>query len=476
MSALMLVTCLAAMEATIVSTAIPRITSELSGIELVSWVYAIYMLTTAVATPIFGKLSDLFGRKLMIQIGIMIFILGSTLCGLANNMEQLILFRAIQGIGAGAAMPMTMTIIGDLYPEPKSRAKAQGWISAVWGVSGVLGPLVGGFLVDNLSWRYIFYLNIPFGLLSFVVLALTYHETKLTQKRVIDYAGAGLFSAGTIAFLYALLTGSQDQNWLDPTILSCFLIAICLLVLFWFVEKRFPEPLIPLELFQNRTVRLINGLTIAGGVMVISMVAYIPIWSQGVMMKNATEAGLVLTPMPVCWTFGSLIAGNLMGRLQGERIIQLGSICLIFASIGLFTLTSNSPEIQTYLSVGLVGFGMGLITPIQMVILQTATPPQKRGTAVALNTFLNTFSQTLGAALFGMIFNLVVQVQGKEESPIGENLSFETSNIPTEQLTLIRSILAEGVHAIFFVTCIVAIASFLFASMLAWKKKLTVDQ
>lgn len=171
MTALLLVTVLAAMEGTIVSTAIPRITSDLSGIELVSWVYAVYMLATAVSTPIYGKLADLFGRKKVILAGIILFLIGSALCGIAMSMEQLIFYRAIQGLGAGAVMPITMTIIGDLYAEAKERAKAQGWISAVWGVAGVLGPLAGGFLVDTLSWRYIFFLNIPFGLLAFFMLA-----------------------------------------------------------------------------------------------------------------------------------------------------------------------------------------------------------------------------------------------------------------------------------------------------------------
>lgn len=182
MIALMLVTSLAAMEGTIVSTATPRITSDLSGIELVSWVYAIYMLATAVSTPIYGKLADLFGRKRVLLVGIIIFLIGSILCGMAMNMTQLIIFRAFQGLGAGAVMPITMTIIGDLNKEAQVRVKAQGWISAVWGVSGVIGPLLGGFLVDTLSWRYIFFLNVPFGLLSLFMIMKYYKACVLINQ------------------------------------------------------------------------------------------------------------------------------------------------------------------------------------------------------------------------------------------------------------------------------------------------------
>lgn len=184
MIALMLVTSLAAMEGTIVSTATPRITSDLSGIELVSWVYAIYMLATAVSTPIYGKLADLFGRKRVLLVGIIIFLIGSILCGMAMNMTQLIIFRAFQGLGAGAVMPITMTIIGDLNKEAQARVKAQGWISAVWGVSGVIGPLLGGFLVDTLSWRYIFFLNVPFGLLSLFMI-VKYYKEQIQKKNDI---------------------------------------------------------------------------------------------------------------------------------------------------------------------------------------------------------------------------------------------------------------------------------------------------
>lgn len=450
----MLMTFLSAVEGTIVSTAVPRITSELSGVELVSWVYAIYMLATAVSTPIYGKLADLFGRKKVLLIGATIFLIGSTLCGLATTMEQLILFRALQGLGAGAVMPITMTIIGDLYSEAKDRAKAQGWMSAVWGVSGVIGPLVGGFLVDSLSWRYIFFINIPFGILACAMIAISYKESITPAKHHIDYPGAVIFSLSTIALLYALLTGSQHQNWGDITIISLLLFAIVAFIIFLLVEKKSPEPLIPLDLFSNRTVSIVNALTLIAGGMIISITMYLPIWTQGVLGKNATEAGLILMPIPVLWTVGAMLSGNLVGRLQTKQIILLGGSILSVSTFLLFTLSTHSHPALIYIAMGMFGLGMGLVTPIYMVTIQASVPANKRGTAVGLNTFINTFSQTLGSAVFGTIFNTMIHSAGEG-----------TVNLVTSEhgstATGSQEVLASSVHIIFSGTFILAVISLL---------------
>ncbi|MGG1661926.1 MDR family MFS transporter [Brevibacillus sp. NRS-1366] len=468
MMALMLSTFLAAMEGTIVSTAVPRITSDLAGFEQVSWVYAIYMLATAVSAPIYGKLADLFGRKNVLLTGIGIFLLGSTLCGVALSMEQLIVYRAIQGLGAGAVMPITMTIIGDLYTEQTARAKAQGWISAVWGLSGVAGPLVGGFLVDTLSWRYIFFLNLPFGLLSFFMLVLYYKEKLAVKtKRHIDYPGALIFSVGTIALLYALLTGSQHQSWTSPVTISLIVFALSTFLVFVSVEKRSPEPLIPLSLLTNRNVMMINLLTLLTNGIVISMVVYLPIWSQGVLGESATMAGFVLTPMPVCWTIGAVLSGNLLGKLRAEQLIIAGTAVLTIAASLLTLLSSHSVGYLIYVAVGLIGLGMGLISPIVMVKIQASVTVDKRGTAVALNTFTGTFSQTFGAAVFGMLFNLVTV--GSGHTNLGA--SFEAGGIPVEQLMQIRDILASGVHVVFTGSLVLAVCCFCLSLVFAKAQK-----
>ncbi|PGW43977.1 MDR family MFS transporter [Bacillus thuringiensis] len=473
MMSLMLMTFLSAVEGTIVSTAIPRITSDLSGVELVSWVYAIYMLATAVSTPIYGKLADLFGRKTVLLIGATIFLVGSALCGVVTSMEQLIFFRALQGIGAGAVMPITMTIIGDLYSEAKDRAKAQGWMSAVWGVSGVIGPLVGGFLVDSLSWRYIFFLNVPFGIIACLMIVIYYKESIKPAKHHIDYLGATVFSLSTIALLYALLTGSSKQNWGDITIIGLLIFAVVSFIIFLFIEKKSPEPLIPLALFSNRTLSTINILTLIAGAMIISITMYLPIWSQGVLGKNATEAGLILMPIPVMWTFGAIFSGNLVGKLKTKQIILLGASILSVATFLLFTLSTNSPSFLIYVAVGLFGLGMGLVTPIYMVTIQAAVPAHTRGTAVGLNTFINTFSQTLGAAIFGTIFNTMIHARGiKNLDLVSGGHGGTTANVVTES----QSALASSVHVIYMSTFVLAVCTLIIAWLLLKPATQTSEQ
>ncbi|MFD1356829.1 MDR family MFS transporter [Fictibacillus halophilus] len=478
MTALLLVTVLAAMEGTIVSTAVPRITSDLSGIELVSWVYAVYMLATAVSTPIYGKLADLFGRKKVILSGIVLFLVGSALCGIAMSMEQLIFYRAIQGLGAGAVMPITMTIIGDLYSEAKDRAKAQGWISAVWGVAGVLGPLMGGFLVDTLSWRYIFFLNIPFGLLAFFMLVVNYKEDLTKGKPYIDYKGAVTFSLGTIAFLYALLTGSQTQEWTSPTILGLFIFALITFIVFVRIELKSPEPLIPLNLFKNRSVLIVNTLTLIVGAIIICITIYLPIWSQGVMGKTATQAGFILMPLPVFWTLGSLIVGNIVGRIKDNWIITLGLTVVTAASFIFFSLTAHSPAFLIYVASGVLGLGMGLMMPVFMLIIQSSVPSSKRGVAVASNTFTNTFSQTLGSAVFGTIFNIITLSKAEKagQSNLNLNASFEHGSLPTEKLIQLQEILASGIHAIYGVMLLLVIIGVGISFLLVKQRDQSVEE
>ena len=424
---LMLMTFLSAVEGTIISTAIPRITSDLSGVELVSWVYAIYMLATAVSTPIYGKLADLFGRKKVLLIGATIFLVGSALCGVVTSMEQLIVFRALQGLGA------------------------------VWGVSGVIGPLVGGFLVDSLSWRYIFFLNIPFGIIACLMIVIYYKESIKPAKHHIDYLGATVFSLSTIALLYALLTGSSKHNWGDMTIIGLLIFAAVSFIIFLFIEKKSPEPLIPLALFSNRTLSIINILTLISGAMLISITMYLPIWSQGVLGKNATAAGLILMPLPVMWTFGTIFSGKLIGNLNTKQIILLGTSVNSVAAFLLFTLSIDSPAFLIYVAVGLLGLGMGLVTPIYMVTIQAAVPAHTRGTAIGLNTFINTFSQTLGAAVFGAIFNTMIHAHGIKNLDLVSSGGHEatTANVVTES----QEALASSVHFIYMSTFILALVT-----------------
>ncbi|MGX9134703.1 MDR family MFS transporter [Rummeliibacillus sp. JY-2-4R] len=461
--AVLLATALAAIEGTIVSTAIPSITTDLSGVELISWIYSAYLLTSAISAVIFGKLADLFGRKRIIIVGISIFLLGSLLCGLATSMELLIVFRAIQGIGAGSILPITLTIVGELFKTEKERAKGQGYISMVWGISGVIGPLIGGFIVDQLTWHYIFLLNIPFGAGAILLIAKYYQEDQEKLKRKIDYAGALLFSTAMVALLYSLIEGSNTQLWLTTSQLSLYIIAIVFLGFFIFVEKKAAEPIIPLSLFKNKRLNVINGLSLFCMAIVISISAYLPIYAQSVLGKNATEAGLMLTPLSVMWTVGAIVVGNLVGRFTNKTIIQIGTVLLIIATTMLMFLSTNTSPFFVALSTSFLGLGMGFISPMLVISVQASTTEEQLGTAIGLNSFINTFSQSIGAAIFGAIFNTATSWKlaklGAEN--INLNGSFNQTVFSPEKINHIIQIIVGGIHFVYTGTVIFALIAIL---------------
>lgn len=467
--AVLLATALAAVEGTIISTAIPSITADLSGVELISWIYSAYLLTSAIAAIIFGKLADLFGRKRMIMIGITIFLIGSALCGLAQSMEQLIVFRAIQGVGAGSILPLTLTIVGEIFHDEKTRAKGQGYISMVWGVSGVLGPLIGGFIVDQISWHYIFFLNVPFGLGSMLMIFRYYKEDIEKVKRQIDYLGAALFSVGMVALLYVIIDNSKTQAWLTQQSLLLYAVAFIFLALFIVVETRASEPIIPLNLFKNGRLMVINTLTLCCMATMIGISAYIPIFAQSVLGKNATQAGLMLTPLSIMWTASSIFAGNIIGKLTSKQIIHCGTVFLLVGTGLLTQLSAQTADIYVYLSTSIVGVGMGLIMPMLMISIQKVAEPSQLGTSIGLNSFTNTFSQAMGAAIFGMLFNLVTSaaMASLNKGEIQLNGGFAKSGFSADEVVFLKNTIAEGVHFVFYGGVLLAILAFVLAFFVA---------
>lgn len=471
--ALLLVTALAAIEGTIVSTAIPSITADLLGVDLISWIYSAYLLASAIAAIIFGKLADLFGRKRMIITGIIIFLMGSMLCGLAQSMEQLIVFRAIQGIGAGSILPITLTMVGELFTTEKARAKGQSYLSMVWGVSGVVGPLFGGFIVDQVSWHFIFFINVPFGLASIYLIVKHYKEQLEAVKRKIDYLGAGLFTIGMVSLLYVIIENSKTQAWLSNQSLIMYAVAAIFLGVFVWVELRAEEPIIPLTLFKNGRLMVINSLTLSTMSIVIGVTVYIPIYAQSVLGKNATEAGLLLTPMSIFWTMNSIAAGYLIGRLTNKRIIQMGTILLVIGTIMLARLSSGSSDISVYLGSSLIGLGMGFIMPMLMISIQKVAHPKQLGISIGLNSFTNTFSQAVGAALFGMIFNLATNEKmaslGKGEIQL--NGEFAKGGFSLEEISFLKGTIANGVSYVYITTLVFAICALILSFFIVTKLK-----
>lgn len=401
----LLATFLAAIEGTVTGPAGPAIVGEFQGMQWLSWIFTSYLLAMAITTPIFGKISDLFGRKPVFMWGAAVFLLGSLLCGISQSMEQLILFRAIQGIGAGALIPMTFTIIGDIY-SIEERAKTQGLLSSVWGISSLVGPLLGGYVVDYLSWRWVFVFNLPFGLLAMVFIARYLKEEKVRRKAQIDVAGVLLFAAGMGALLFGLSTGGQNLEWTSPLLIATLSVAVILLVLFFFVERRAPEPMLPLGLFSNRNIAVSTGANLLVSTLIIGLSTYVPLWVQGVSGKSAAISGLLLAPMSVGWMFGSIAGGRMILKAGSRRTAMLGLIMIAAGAIGLAFLTGESSQLLLLCLMLVCGVGFGYSSTVFTIIAQSSVAYEQRGASTALNAFTRSLGQTVGVAIFGSWLNL----------------------------------------------------------------------
>ncbi|WP_096439035.1 MDR family MFS transporter [Alteribacter populi] len=455
--ALLIATFLAAIEVTVVSTAMPSITRDLGGLDLISWVFAIYLLTYAVMTPIFGKLADLFGRKKIFITGATLFLIGSALCGLSQSMEQLILFRAVQGIGAGALMPMTFTIVGDVFSYEK-RAKAQAIIGSIWGIAGVFGPLVGGFFVDFLTWHWIFYINIPFGLIAMYLIGKNLEEKIEKRKRSIDFGGAITFIIGTGALLYALLSGGNEIAWNDQLMFYLFGIAFLFLVTFVVIQLKVAEPMIPFHLFKNRHLFIANLCGLLMGSILIGLTAYLPLWVQGVLLLPATFSGLTLIPMSIGWPLGAFLSSKFMVNLGAKPIALTGVSFIAASTFALTFISSTTPNLVLIVIMFFVGFGFGLSMTMFTVIVQSSVGWNNRGAAASSNAFLRTLGQTLGITVLGTVLNQY----------IGGHTNNGTDVAP--------ELLATGLHSVFIILFILAGLSVLATSLLPKEEPEGADQ
>jgi EmrB/QacA subfamily drug resistance transporter len=474
--ALMVAMFLAAIEVTIVSTAMPTIVSDLGGIKLISWVYAAYLLTSAVTTPIYGKLADLFGRKVIFIVGTVIFLLGSALSGLATSMEQLIWFRAFQGIGAGAVLPVTFTIIGDIYSF-EERGKVQGLFSAIWGISGILGPLAGGFLVDYVSWRWIFYINLPFGLASIAMISIFLKEQFEKKKKHIDYLGSIVFTVSMSCLLYALISGGSTYAWDSSEIIGLFAVAAATMLLFLYVETKSPEPMLPLQLFKLRVISVSNAAAFLLSAVLIGVTAYLPIWIQGVFGTGATSAGLTLSPMSIGWPIGAVIGGRFLGKVGAKPITLIGAIVLVLGSIWLANVAAGTAHGVFVAIMVVLGFGFGFAMTSLTVAVQSAVGWNLRGAATASNSLVRTLGQTVGIAVFGTLFNTAItdymkahlgdRAQGHDSSEIGNLYNPEAlKHIPPDILQTMREAIVAGLHNVFVILAGLAVLGLLTSLLL----------
>ncbi len=402
--ALMLGMSLAALDTTIVGTALPSIVGKLGGISLYSWVFSVYLLTSTTTVPIYGKLADLYGRKPIFLFGSTLFLLGSALCGAAQSMEQLIIFRAIQGLGAGAVLPIVLTIIGDIF-ELKERAKVQGLFSGVWGLSSVVGPALGGIIVDHFSWRWVFFINIPFGILSCLLLALNLKENVERKKQKLDYIGTLTLTGGIVALLFFLLQGGTTWPWLSLPSIGLFALFLALSALFLRQEQRATDPILPLTLFTNRIIAISSLGGVILGILMFGITSYVPLFVQGVKGGTATSAGIALGPLLLAWPIASTISGRVVIRYGYRFTAVLG---MAFATIGtgmitFFSVGTSLPFIV--IAMFIIGTGLGLTSTAFILSVQNAVPWKLRGVATASTQFVRTIGGTLGVALMGTILN-----------------------------------------------------------------------
>lgn len=439
---------LVAIDTTIVTTAMPHIVQQLSGLNLLSWVFAIYLLTSSVTAPIYGKLADLFGRKSIFIFGISLFVIGSMVSGMAQTMYQLVLFRGFQGLGAGAVLPLTFTIIADLYAG-EERAKMQGVFSSVWGVAGLLGPLVGGLFVDHISWRWIFYINVPIGIVAIFLVLSFLHETTLEKtKKTIDYWGAALFTISMGSLLFALISGGQLYAWNSVEIISLFIVAIVFLMTFVFVENKAKEPMLPLSLFKIPVIAVSNAVGFVASGVLIGVSVYLPVWIQTLLGHSATSSGLTLMPMSFAWPLASTLAGRFMYKIGSKTTAVFGAVLIMAGSAWLLLVNTGSPYWYFVGVMIVIGFGMGCsFTPLT-VLVQSAVGWNLRGAATASNTFSRSLGQTMGVAVLGTVFNNTMNQKG----------------------------MAQGLHVVFILVFAISLVTLLISILLPSHRSIMAQQ
>lgn len=464
---------LGAVEGTVVTTAMPTIVKDLNGFDKISLVFSVYLLTSAITTPIYGKVADLYGRKRALSIGIIIFLIGSALCGLSQSMYQLIFFRGLQGMGAGAIFTVTYTIVGDVFPI-EERTKVQGWISSTWGIASLLGPFLGGFLIDYLSWHWIFFINIPFGIYSIILLNKNLDETVKKVDASLDYLGIITFSLAIVIFLCTILGINEDTKLLSTKIIGTFALTLVLLFVFYKIEEKAKEPLIPFEIFSFQT-NIVNVISFLISVVLIGTDVYIPIYIQNVLGFSATISGLSLVSMSVSWFLSSFAVSKMLKK-YGERATVLSFSIIILIGTGLlFTLDIKSSLIFVVIYAFVLGMGYGGALNTLTIVIQESVDHTKRGAATGANALLRNVGQTIGVAIFGVVFNsnIVKYFNNKGIYDVEPNNLYSSSNVSSNiNVTNLKESLNYGIHSIILIFIVVSFICVVMSMLMSKKKKI----
>ncbi|MGM0897692.1 MAG: MDR family MFS transporter [Bacillota bacterium] len=465
--AVMLAMFVAAVEATIVSTAMPSIAADLGGFSKYSWVFSAYLLMSTVTVLLYGKLADIIGRKAIFAFGMLLFLTGSLLCGFADSMEQLIAFRFIQGAGAGAIMPIASTIVGDIY-SPDERAKIQGYLSSVWGISAIAGPAIGGVLVATIGWQYVFWVNLPLGVLSLVGILIYLKEPLRTERTKVDYKGALFLTAALSAILYLLIEGGVSFDWMSTS--TVLLASAGALLLYWFIkaERVSDNPMMPFEIWRNRAILYANLVSLATGIILIGISSYLPAYVTGVMEQPAAIAGFTLTTMSIGWPIASVLSGRLLISIGYFRTSLLGGSFLLLGTALFVAMQPGFGPLWAGMSSFFVGVGMGLTSTAFIVSIQSAVPYDKRGAATASNMFMRNLGSTIGVALLGSILNSSLLSRLNES---GNSLTLESVNailsidsrmqLSIEDKLVLQEALAFGLRNVYSIAFICALISFM---------------
>jgi EmrB/QacA subfamily drug resistance transporter len=482
MIGLMISVLLSGLDSTIVGTAMPRIVGDLQGMDLYAWPFIAYMLCSTIAIVLFGKISDIHGRKPIFLTGIIIFLTGSMLCGLSQTMVQLVILRGLQGAGGGILISIAFTILADLFP-PRERGKYAGLLSSMWGVASIVGPAVGGFITDHLSWRWVFYVNIPVGLVAISMTMATLPGFKGTAtKKVIDYRGAAVLTMALVPLILAFSWAGTTYPWTSAQITGMFLFSMVMLVLFYLIERKAPEPIMPLSIYKNSILNIsLVASFLASAVMFCGLI-YIPLFMQGVIGTSATASGFILTPTMLGLSASSIVTGQLISRTGRYKVwaitgfvITLAGVCLLSA------MKVDTPAVQTLAYSAALGIGSGMMLPTFSVAVQNVFPRQQFGLVTSTIQFFRNMGATIGAAIFGsiMLRSMNSGFAGVDLSNVSPHLASLLRNprvlvnpealrqiktrIPPEGLSLFsqlldkaKSILADSLGRVFFAGVIMA--------------------
>jgi len=464
LASVMLTTGLVALDSTIIATAVPSVVRDLGGFAHFPWLFSVYLLTAAVTTPLYGKLADVVGRRPVMFFGIAVFLLGSALCGTAWSMLSLIIFRAVQGIGAGAIQPMSMTLIGDLYTV-QERARVQGYVAGVWGVSSVIGPTLGGVFAEYLSWRWIFFVNLPIGLLAAWMLARHLKERIEKRAHRIDYLGATLLISGCTLLILGTLEGGITWAWGSAPSIVIFATGTVLMTAFVFVERRAAEPVLPLWVFRHRTLVGGNLAALIVGALLIGLSSYVPNFAQGVLGASAVVAGFVVAAMTFGWPIAATLSGHVYLKIGFRNTALLGSVAIIAGTVmcALLPLHTSIPMIAVACFV--IGVGLGFTSSPSLVAVQSVVGWDRRGVVTGTNMFFRSIGSAVGAAIFGAIANTTLEHRFAAAPPdlrgqLGAgtdatSIVLKAGHVPGAVADYVRTSLYAATHHVFIALAVV---------------------